>query len=168
MKHNFFYSYCCCTVVMTLNCLVSLQAENTAKTSSSSLNCTKEQLMTFFPQPIVESVLMEAKIPEEQAKEIARELSQQDRELVKKVEEKAVKWDPNPFSDLSQRDLAIKIYNETLYEVFSKILKSHGIPNDNQIQTLLDKVREMKSKLFIDCIRNQQAPSTPPTPTAAP
>lgn len=166
MKRKFFYSYCCCTAVMTLNCLVPLQAENTAKTSSSSLNCTKEQLMTFFPQPVVESVLIEAKIPEEQAKEIARELSQQDRELVKKVEEKAVKWDPNPFSDLSQRDLAIKIYNETLYEVFSKILKSHGIHNDNQIQTLLDKVREMKSKLFIDCIRNQQAPSTLPTPVA--
>lgn len=166
MKYKFIYSYCC-TVVMTLNCLVPLQAENAVKTPSS-LNCTKEQLMTFFPQPIVESVLTEAKISEEQVKEISQELSQQDRELIKKVEEKAAKWDPNPFSDLSQRDLAIKIYNETLYEVFSKILKAHGINSDNQIQALLDKVREMKSKLFIDCIRNQQISSTPPTPTATP
>lgn len=159
MKHSFFYSYCCCTAVIALNCL-PLHAENATKSPSSFLNCTKEQLMTFFPQPVVESVLTEAKISAEQVKEIAQELSQQDRELVKRVEEKAVKWDPNPFSDLSQRDLAIKIYNETLYEVFAKVLKAHGISNDAQIQTLLDKIRELKSKLFIECIRNQQSSAT--------
>ncbi len=166
MKHTFFYSYCCCTAVIALNYL-PLHAENTTKTPSSSLHCTKEQLMTFFPQPVVESVLTEAKISGEQVKEIAQELSQQDRELVKRVEEKAVKWDPNPFSDLSQRDLAIKIYNETLYEVFAKVLKAHGIGNEAQIQTLLDKIRELKSKLFIECIRNQQSAATPSTPTSS-
>lgn len=163
MKHSFFYSYCCCTAVITLNYLIPLHAENTTKTPSSSLHCTKEQLMTFFPQPVVESVLTEAKISEEQVKEIGQELSQQDRELIKRVEEKAVKWDPNPFSDLSQRDLAIKIYNETLYEVFAKVLKAHGISNDTQIQALLDKIRELKSKLFIECIRNQQSSTTSST-----
>jgi hypothetical protein len=125
------------------------------------MKCTKEELMTFFPQQVVQSVLMKAQLSKDQATSIAQELSQKDRELAKIVEEKAAKLDPNPFKDLSQRDLAIKIYRETLYEVFAKVLKSHGVTNEDQIQALLDDMQAAKSKLFIECIRKQHTNSSP-------
>ena len=130
--------------------------------------CTKEELMAFFPQQVVESVLIKAKLPAAQAAEIAQELSQKDRELAKIVEDKAAKLDPNPFKDLSQRELAIKIYRETLYEVFAKVLKAHGVKSDDQIQSLLEEMQAAKSKLFIECIRKQTASPDVSSPPASP
>lgn len=154
MKRLIFYA--CCTVMTTS--LIPLYAEdNGVKATPSALECSKEQLMSFFPQPIVQSVLADTDLTQDQIATIARDLSQKDQELSKRVEQKASKLNPNPFNDLSQRDLAIKIYNETLYEVFAEALKTHGITQDDQIQILLNKMREMKSKLFIECIRKQQA-----------
>ena len=147
-------SYFSCIFVSTVCCAI-LQGETTEVVLSNSMKCTKEELMRFFPEQIVQSVLVKAKLPQEQADAIARDLSQKDRELAKLVEERSSKVDPNPFKNLSQRDLAIKIYRETLYEVFAKVLKAHGVTSDDQIQTLLDELQEARSKLFIECIRKQ-------------
>lgn len=154
MKHIF--SWLCYTITFSVSCYSNLQGETTEVLLSNAMKCTKEELMTFFPQQVVESILLKTKLPKEQATKIAEELSHKDKELSKLVEEKAAKLDPNPFKDLSQRDLAIKIYRETLYEVFSKVLKAHGVTDEDQIQTLLDEVQVAKSKLFIECIRKQQ------------
>lgn len=154
-------SLLCCTAVISIGCLANLQAETTEAILSNAMKCTKEELMTFFPQQIVQSTLIQAKLTQEQASEISQELAQKDRELAKIVEEKAAKLESNPFKDLSQRDLAVKIYRETLYEIFAKVLKSHGISDDDQIQTLLDEIQVAKSKLFIECIRKQQSPASP-------
>jgi hypothetical protein len=153
-----------CTTVISMLCLTDLQAETTETLLSNSMKCTKEELMIFFPQQIVQSILTKAKLPPEQVSSIAEELSQKDRELAKIVEEKAAKLESNPFNDLSQRDLAIKIYRETLYEVFAKVLKAHGVTDEDQIQALLDEMQTAKSKLFIECIRKQQAASSLPAP----
>ncbi len=159
----------CCFTVMSLTCLATLCAE-TETVPSSAVKCTKEELMTFFPKPVVKEVLTKAHLSQDQVNEIAQELSYKDSELVKLVEEKAAKIEPNPFKDLSQRDLAIKIYRETLYEVFAKVLKAHGVTNEDQIQTLLDDMQESKSKLFIDCIRkekpNEPFTSSSPSPSS--
>jgi hypothetical protein len=160
MRH--IISRLCCTTVISMCCLTSLKAETTETLLSNSMKCTKEELMIHFPQQIVESILIKAKFSKEQATSIAAELSHKDQEWAKIVEDKAAKLDPNPFKDLSQRDLAIKIYRETLYEVFAKVLKSHGVTNDDQIQTLLDEVQSAKSKLFIECIRKQHVNSSSP------
>ena len=147
------------STIMALTGLTTLYAQDTTQTSAPSLesiDCTKEELMTFFPKPVVEAVLIREQISKEQAQAIAQELSGKDQELVKNVEAKASRLDPNPFKDLNQRDLAIKIYRETLYEVFAKVLKAHDITNDERIQQLLDKVQQAKSRLFIECIRKQQ------------
>lgn len=151
-----------CTTVSML-CLTTLNAETTETVLSNAMKCTKEELMTFFPQQVVQSVLIKAQLPQDQASSIAEELAQKDREFAKIVEDKAAKLEPNPFKDLSQRDLAIKIYRETLYEVFAKVLKSHGVTNEDQIQALLDDMQAAKSKLFIECIRKQQAKASSPS-----
>lgn len=142
-------------------CSSHLQAETTEVVLSNSMKCTKEELMRFFPEQVVQSVLVKANLPKEQADAIAQDLSQKDRELAKLVEERSLKVDPNPFKNLSQRDIAIKIYRETLYEVFAKVLKAHGVTSDDQIQALLDDLQEARSQLFIECIRKQPKSSEP-------
>lgn len=154
MKH--FVPMIWCTSVLTIVCHHALQAEEATIPSK----CTKEELMKNFPQEVVESVLLNAKIPQDQASAIAKDLSQKDRELEKMVEEKAAKLDQNPFKDLSQRDLAIKIYRETRYEMFAKVLKANGIKNDDQIQSLLEETNAARSKQFIDCIKKQTSNSS--------
>jgi hypothetical protein len=151
----------CGAAVISMSCFSNLQAETTEVLLSNSMKCTKEELMTFFPDQVVQSVLIKGNIPKEEAVAIAQELSKKDKDLAKVVEEKAAKLEPNPFKDLSQRDLAIKIYRETLYEVFSKVLKSHGVTNEDKIQTMLEEIQASKSKLFIECIQKQQPPSKP-------
>lgn len=143
----------CCMTILSVACLSSLHGDVANEEILSK--CSKEELMTFFPQEVVKSVLLKEQIPEDQASQIAQELSQKDRELTKIIEDKAAKLDPNPFKDLSQRDLAIKIYRETLYEIFAKVLKAHGVKNEDKIQTLLEEMQAAKSKLFIECIRKQ-------------
>ena len=154
MKHLF--SCLCCATVISIVYFASLPGETTEVVLSNSMKCTKEELMRFFPEQVVQSILTKANLSKEQADVIAKELSQKDKELAKLVEEKSAKIDPNPFKDLSQRELAIKIYRETLYEVFAKVLKAHGITNQDQIQNLLDELQDARSKLFIECIRKQQ------------
>lgn len=160
------FSWLCCTTIISTLYMGSVQAETTEVLLSNTMKCTKEELMTFFPQQIVQSVLLKANVSKEQASEIAQELSHKDRELAKVVEEKAAKLEPNPFKDLSQRDLAVRIYRETLYEIFAKVLKAHGVSDEDQIQVLLDAVQVEKSKLFIECIRKQSPEPSPSHPSS--
>ncbi len=158
------HSCLCCTAAISMMVITSLYAETTEVVLSNSMKCTKEELMRFFPEQLLESILIKAKLPKDQADAIAQELAQKDSELAKIVEEKSAKVEPNPFKNLSHRDLAIRIYRETLYEVFAKVLKSHGVTNEDQIQSLLDELQEARSKLFIECIRKQQPQPSDPSP----
>jgi len=131
--------------------------------TSTFPSCSKEELMMFFPQPIVKNVLvLDAHLDEKDAEDISTELAIQDKGLAQLVDERASRYTQNPFKDLSQRDQAIKIYQETLFEVFANVLKGHGIKDEQQIRTLLDEIRSVKSKMFIDCIRKEQAASQNP------
>lgn len=120
-------------------------------------NCRKEELLAFFPRSLVQWVLVKQHFSSEEAGRIAEELAYKDKELTKKVEEKAALFDPNPLRDLGHRDLAIRLYRETLYEVFAKVLRAHGIEDGDRIQALLDEMQSAKSTLFIECIRRERA-----------
>ena len=145
--------YLSCTV--SIIWCTALQAETTEVVLSNSMKCTKEELMRFFPEQLVQSVLIKANVSKDQAEAIAQDLARKDRDLAKLVEEKSAQMESNSFKSLSHRDLAIKIYRETLYEVFAQVLKKHGITDDKQVQSLLDELQEARSKLFIECIRKQ-------------
>lgn len=156
-----FYSICCITALAFSYC-IQLSGETTEVVLSNAMKCTKEELMRSFPEQLVFSILDNAKITKEQATEIAKELSKKDKELARLIEEKTEKLGANKIQNLSQRDQAIRIYRETLYEVFAKVLKAHGITDDDQIQNLLEELGEARSKLFIECIRKQPVRTSDP------
>ncbi len=120
---------------------------------TNSANCSKEELLSFFPQPVIEYVLIHAHVSQEEATQIAKELAGKNRELLKLVEKKAAELSPNPFQSSNEREIAARIYQETLYEVFAQTLKAHGMTDDHQIRSLLEEMRVTQSKLFVDCIR---------------
>jgi len=153
MKQSFYYL--CCTLLFSLiPCVFPLSAEENDSTEPNL--CTKEELMSYFPPHIVKRVLVQHKIPQEEAVQISTELANRSNDLERIVEQKASKLASNPFKDLAKRDVALKIYKETLLEIFNETLKAHGITSGAETQAMLDDIQVAKSKLFIDCIRKEQ------------
>lgn len=153
----FFMLFCCNTLIAADQDKPPEQVQQQVEASQ----CTKEELMTFFPKAVVKSVLIQHKVPEAEAQIIAQELSQKDQEVVKTVEMKASKLDPNPFKDLSNRDMAVKVFRESLFEVFSKVMKAHNITDESQIKALLEDLQATKGKLFVECIKKGTPPPVP-------
>lgn len=137
-----------------------LKASATNSDESDSLEepvkCTKEELINFFPQQVVEHVLIKAKIPRDKAHKIAVELSQKNMELLNTVEEKSSHLQKNLSNNSNLQDQTIKIYGDTLHDMFTKVLKAYGIDDETQAQNLLEQIRLERSKHFIECLRLQQ------------
>ncbi len=132
------------------------QAKEEFKIDSSV--CSKEVLLKFFPQPVVKYVLLKNNIPEEQANAIAKELSRKNIDMDTTVKERSLAIHTD-FKELSQRDIGIKMYREALYEIFSTVLKGHGIEDEDRIQAFLDDIQEIKGKMFVECIKKEQPTS---------
>ncbi len=157
----------CCMALFTSSPSPFIFAAS-AETETSEPNlCTKEELMSYFPPQLVKRVLIQHKIPQEEALKIASELAKRSNDLEKLVEEKAAKLTSNPFKDLGKRDIALKIYRETLLEIFNDTLKKYGMTAGPETQMMLDDIQVAKSKLFIDCIRKEQIipKNSPPPPS---
>lgn len=127
------------------------------------IECTKEELLSFFPKQIVHKVLLQFKIPAAQAAEIADELAVKNHELIQMVEQRAAALTPNPFKDPTQREKAIQIYQDVLHDVLAQALKSHEIAGEERIDLYLQEIRKVKSQMFVQCIRSQQSLGQPPS-----
>lgn len=127
--------------------------------------CAQEILLAYFPSIFVKETLSKFKVPQEQWEAINRELSIRDKEIIKKVEAKAAKMNSNPLKDPQQRQAAVKIFRETLFENFAEVLKSNGVKDENQIQMMLDDIQQQKAKRFARCMQQQnpqqKSPSSP-------
>lgn len=133
----------------------SQDQQDDSKLMEEAMGCSKEVLMTFFPQPIVKAILIRNKIPAEQAEAISKELANKDQDIVKMVEKKAAQSENNPFRDFSHREEAIKMFREILFEVFSDVLKKYGVEDKEKLRKILDDIQEAKGKLFVECIKKE-------------
>ena len=121
--------------------------------SSAPVKCTREELINFFPEKLVEYVLMNGGISEQDALKIAKELSIKDRELAEFVEQKALQTNFR-VSKSNQKEETKRVYNEIIKEAFTKVLNSYGIKDQNLIQKMLDEIRLERSKHFVDCLHS--------------
>ncbi|MDP1879784.1 MAG: hypothetical protein Q8K60_02445 [Parachlamydiaceae bacterium] len=120
--------------------------------------CTKEELINFFPKQVVKHVLIKAKIPEEKADQIAEELSQKNLEIINIAEGKSSKIDRG----VNMHNEINKIYDETLFEIFKKVLSANGINDLKQDKALMEQIKINRSKLFTECIKRREAPEHSP------
>jgi len=118
--------------------------------------CSQEILLSYFPSVFVGETLSKFNVPKDQWEAIKKELSARDREVIKQVEAKAAKMNPNPLKDPEQRQAAVKLFRESLYENFSAVLKSHGVQDEKQIQNMLDDIQQQKAKRFAHCMEVQR------------
>ena len=127
----------------------TLQADNPVE------ECSKELIRAFFPEPFVRETLKKFNVPQDKWDAIVKSLNEKEKDIVKIVEDKASKMNPNPLKDPSKRQETVKIFRETLLQVFSDALKANGVSDDKQIQTMLDDIQQQKVKHFADCLDKQ-------------
>lgn len=118
--------------------------------------CSKELLLAYFPEPFVKDTLKKFNVPEEQWDAIRKELAGKDKEVIKIVEQKASQMDPNPLKDPQARQTAVKLFRETLLQIFSDVMKAHGIADEKQIQEMLDNIQQQKAERFAKCMQKRE------------
>lgn len=120
--------------------------------------CSKELLLAYFPDNFVLETLKKFNVPKDKWEGIVKGLSAKDKDIVKEVEDKASKLNPNPLKDRSpeQRQVAVKIFRESLLDVFSGVLKANGITDEKQIQSMLADIQQQKAKNFAQCMEKQK------------
>ncbi len=147
-------------------------AAEPVRTTVSVDECSKELLLSYFPEQFVNESLKKYNVPQDQRAAINKELASKNDTVIKSVEEKASKMDPNPLKDPSQRQAAVKIFRETLLEIFSGVMKSHGVNDDQKISQILDDVQHQKAVRFAQCMeknmKNQPNNGKPVAPAQAP
>lgn len=119
--------------------------------------CARELLLSYFPEPIVTDTLKRFSIPQDKWEGITSTLSRKDKEVVKMVEQKAAAMNPNPLKDPQQRQAAVKLFRETLLQVFSDALKENGITDTSNFQAMLDDIQQQKAKKFAMCMEKQKS-----------
>jgi len=120
-------------------------------------DCAKELLLSYFPEPIVNDTLKRFDVPQDKWAGIVKSLSAKDKEVVKTVEKKASAMNPNPLKDPQQRQAAVKLFRETLLQVFTEALKENGLTDTSKFQAMLDDIQQQKAKKFAMCMEKQKA-----------
>lgn len=142
--------------VVGANALIIPFALSALVPTGAADECAKELLLSYFPEPIVTDTLKRFSIPQDKWTSIAKSLSSKDKEVVKIVEEKASSMNPNPLKDPQQRQAAVKLFRETLLQVFSDALTENGITDASKFQAMLDDIQQQKAKKFAMCMEKQK------------
>lgn len=120
--------------------------------------CSREVLFAYYPEPFVKETLKKYNVPENQWNAIYGELAAKNGEIVERVEVKAKQLDIDPLKDPAKREEAIKLFQDTLYEVFADVMKAHNIQDPNQIQAMHAAIQDQKAERFADCIQKREVP----------
>lgn len=123
--------------------------------------CAREILLSYFPESMVDESLKKFDIPQDKWAGITKVLSSKDKDIVKLVEDKASKMNPNPLKDPQQRQAAVKLFKDTLLEVFTDAMKQNGITDTSKFQAILDDIQQQKAKKFAMCLEKQKGQPAP-------
>jgi hypothetical protein len=120
--------------------------------------CSRE-LVTYFPELLMNETLKKFHVPEDKWASINKELADKDKNIIKEVELRAEKMSENPLKDPTQRQEAVKLFMNTLFEAFSDTLHKNGISDDKQIQAMLEDLQQQKARKFAACLTRHKANS---------
>lgn len=116
--------------------------------NSERAEMPQDEMMSYFPKKFVAQTLEKYKVPQGQRLAIQNSLAEKDMEVISLVEEKAAKMDPNPLKDPKLRQEAVKIFRDSLYEVFSKVMQAHGVTDKDELHAMLDDIQRQKAEYF--------------------
>lgn len=149
----------CCSIAFSFSAYGAegntIQIESTQKESNAD-ECSKELLLTYFPKPFVNETLKKYNVPQDKWDAINQQLSEKDKQVISIVEDKASKMNPNPLKDAQQRQAAVKIFRETLRQIFSEVMKNNGITDEKQLEAMLDDIQQQKARRFAQCMERRK------------
>lgn len=152
------------SLMMGFSALQAAQAVQAAGGPGSAIDdCSKELLVAYFPENFVKETLKKFNVPQDKWNAIVQDLSGKEREIVKLVEEKAAKMNPNPLKDTQQRkdpqqhQAAVNLFKETLMSVFSQTLKKNGVTDDKKIEEMLNDIQKQKAIRFAQCMEKHKS-----------
>lgn len=109
---------------------------------------SKELISAYFPESVVNESLPLANVPRDQWVIINQELCAKSGEMIRMVEEKASKMEPNPLLDSSQIQVAAKLFREALFQVFSDVMRDHGVTDEDKIKEMLGHIQQLKAERY--------------------
>ncbi len=124
--------------------------------AEEEIDCSKEYLLNYFPEVVVNKVLHQYQIPGELWPQINQELQAQEASVVDIVREEASKMKPNPLYDPKQKNVASELFRQALYQIFTNVMNKNGVQREEQISAMMDLIQYKKAKLFNDCIQKKQ------------
>lgn len=110
----------------------------------------RELLLAYFPEPFVKETLKKFNVPQDKWEAIQKQLADKDKDVIKTVEKRAAQLDTNPLED---RQTAVKLFKETLLQVFTDVMKDNGITDTAQIEMMLKDVNQQKAQRFAKCMQ---------------
>ncbi len=151
---------CClaaCLLVTSAPSIVHAVSEQTVD------ECSRELLLTYFPEPFVKETLKTFNVPEDKWDSIQKSLASKDKDVIQIVEKKASEMDPNPLKDPQARLAAVKLFRSTLLQLFSDVMEANGVTDEKQIQAMLDAIQLQKAQRFAKCMqKTEKADDTTP------
>ncbi|CRX38074.1 hypothetical protein [Estrella lausannensis] len=143
--------------VLCFASIAAVQAEEKNPAAAPTVDeCSKELLLSYFPEPFVKETLKKNQIPEDKWSAIVKDLASNDKTVLPRVEGKADKMNPNPLKSPEYREQAITIFRETLLEIFTEVMNKNGITDKEQIQGMLDEIQHQKAKRFAKCMEKSR------------
>ncbi len=124
--------------------------------------CSDRILHSYFPQEFVASSLKKFKVPADQQAAIQKELAEKDKVILKLVQEKAEKMEPNPLKTPDQRKETVKLFRETLLAQFTEVMTAHGVTDPDKTKDILDDIQLQKARRAIECRKAMH--KQPPAP----
>lgn len=130
--------------------------ETVSSDEKVKVECSKNTLIPFFPQIFVKQALKKYNVPEDKWIPIMKELAIRDKDVIKLTEAKAQKMKTNPLKDPAQREAAVKLFRESLLEVYGESLEKNGVKDPEKIRQTLEFIQKKKAKHHSVCFGTEE------------
>jgi hypothetical protein len=139
------------TCALSLVASVPLAADDESGPACDA-SCPVDLFITFFPEPFVKLTLEKFAVPLDQRVAIQKELLNHELDINSIVESKAAKMTPNPLNQPDRQDDVVRLYDEAVLQVFTKVMNDNGITDDQQIAKMLEDINRQKAERFKRCM----------------
>lgn len=113
--------------------------------------CAQEVLFRFFPKEITLEAMRENGLTGENAESVASVLWNSDNTIIREIEDRASKMDPNPLLDDGSPEVRAKLFKEVATDVFMKALTDEGFQDTSKALQIFDAVQEARFVQFQKC-----------------
>ncbi len=136
-------------------------------------SCDPTILTKFFPAPLVSETLDAYNVALYNHQLIVKDLSNRDQDVIRTFETKARLQRPKPLivneqtlADPATRKAVMVLFDASLLEVFTQVLKRYAITNQEQIQAMFDHLQIKKAEYFDQCVSSGAIKSPPGYPNS--